>query len=174
VRRLKLTGRAVALAVVAAVLIVSYASSLRAWLDQRSEVALLQSQISERREAIAAMQAELRRWEDPAYVETQARERFGWVMPGETGYRVVGLDGQPLGAADGLGGLTQSAAVTKPDWWTTVWGSVVAAGREERARGDSRRQPVTRIGPARGGQHADTSGVERPPGLVRHLPAEQW
>jgi hypothetical protein len=160
--------------VVAAVLIVSYASSLRAWLDQRSELALLQSQISERQEAIASMQAELRRWQDPAYLETQARERFGWVMPGESGYRVVGLNGQPLGAGDGLSGDTQSVATTKPDWWSTVWGSVVAAGREQPARGDRRREPVARIGPPRGGQHARTSGIERPPGIARNLPAEQW
>ena len=30
-------------------------------------------------------------------MKTQARERLGWVVPGEIGYKVVGADGKPLG-----------------------------------------------------------------------------
>ena len=46
---------------------------------------------------------------DPDYVRTQARERLGWVVPGETGYRVVGADGKPLG-----GGLRSSPRRLRP------------------------------------------------------------
>ncbi len=43
---------------------------------------------------IAELQDIEQRWNDPAFIRNQARERFGWVMPGEVGYRVIGLDGE--------------------------------------------------------------------------------
>ena len=130
-------------------LLVSYASSLRAWLDQRSELATLQSQIAERRAAVAALEEEIQRWRDPAYVESQARERFGWVMPGEVGYRVIGADGKPLGGQDVLADSGADSGRAPRDWWAGLWGSVEAAGRE-RDRESSRRgspTPAKRIGP---------------------------
>jgi len=81
------------LVLVLAVLAVSYASSARAWLRQRNEIADLTAQIKASQAAIDGLQQERRRWNDPAYVKQQAHERFGWVMPGETGYRVSGVTG---------------------------------------------------------------------------------
>jgi hypothetical protein len=161
----------VVLAVVAAVLLVSYASSVRAWLAQRGEIALLQDQISERRAAVVSLRAEMRRWRDPAYVEAQARERFGWVMPGEKGYRVLGLDGRPLGVPLVAGDATADAGASE-DWWNTVWGSVEAAGREPKSAAETRADtPATRI--TRGGavQHATPKQrTQQPAGGSRLAP----
>ena len=41
------------------------------------------------RRDIKALEREKRRWADDEYVKAQARERFGWVMPGETSYQVI-------------------------------------------------------------------------------------
>jgi len=71
------------LVVVVAVLVVSYASSMRAYLQQRAHINDLHAQIDTSERDIKALEREKRRWQDDAYVETQARERFGWVMPGE-------------------------------------------------------------------------------------------
>ena len=145
----RLTGRGVVFALVLAMLLVSYASSLRAWLDQRSELATLQSQIAERRAAVAALEEEIQRWRDPAYVESQARERFGWVMPGEVGYRVIGADGKPLGGPDALLDAGADSGRAPRDWWAGLWGSVQAAGREPDREPSGRRSPTPakRIGP---------------------------
>jgi len=129
--------------VVLAVLFVSYAGSLRAYLSQSSHIEDLEAQIASDQHAIANLQQEQRRWHDEAYVEAQARERFGWVMPGEVGFRVIGSDGQPL---DGSSQLTDPATLGKdPDaqWWTTTVSSIRGAGKDE----DSLPAPARHVGP---------------------------
>jgi cell division protein FtsB len=132
--RARFTGRVAILLLVAAVLAVSYASSARAWLQQRSDISSLRSQIVQSKAAIATLQQDQRRWHDPAYIEAQARLRFGWVMPGEIGYRVIDSHGHVL--SDGGSQLSQPTAAAgpaAPAWWKSEWGSVVAAGSEPAA-----------------------------------------
>ena len=129
--RPRLTRRAVVLVLVLAVLAVSYASSLRAYLQQRQQLSSLSHNIAESRASIARLERERQRWRDPAYVEAQARQRFGWVMPGEVGYQVIGRDGEPLGHTDSLSDPSTLAAARRPAWWQSAWGSVVEAGRPE-------------------------------------------
>jgi hypothetical protein len=109
------------------VLAVSYASSMRAWLNQRSDTNALRTEIVQRQQAIKRLQAATLRWQDPAFVQAQARVRFGWIMPGQVGYRVVGMDGKVLQTGPTL---PAAAAPGRPagEWWQTAWGSVVAAG----------------------------------------------
>lgn len=131
------------------VLAVSYASSARAWIQQRSDINELQATIAARETAVAQLEEDTKRWEDPAYVQAQARLRFGWVMPGETGYRVIGDDGEALG---GTSRLTQprssTPSVDEPDWWESQWGSVVEAGKDPAPKKEEpTREPVTKIRP---------------------------
>ena len=91
---MQITQRAVALLVVVGLLIISYVGSMRIYLDQQSDMATARTQIAERQATIAQLEDELSRWNDPDYNKTQARERLGWVMPGEVGYRVIGTDGK--------------------------------------------------------------------------------
>ncbi|MDX6365155.1 MAG: hypothetical protein QOK30_231 [Nocardioidaceae bacterium] len=153
-------GRAAILLLVVAVLAVSYASSARAWLQQRNDISSLHSQIGQHRAAIAALQQAERRWHDPAYIEAQARVRFGWVMPGQIGYRVIDAQGHVL--SDGGSSLSQppgTASPARPAWWQSAWGSVVEAGNSPTARAVKHtRQPALWIG---GNHHrrADPSGT---------------
>jgi cell division protein FtsL len=147
--RARLTGRAAILLLVLAVLAVSYASSARAWLRQRNEIADLTAQIKASQAAIDSLEQERHRWSDPAYVKAKARERFGWVMPGETGYRVIDDDGHTL--ADGSNQLSDPVAPASgggPEWWQRAWSSVVVAGEPEQAASPDP-QPADKIG---GGQ----------------------
>ncbi|MGV8909705.1 MAG: FtsB family cell division protein [Propionicimonas sp.] len=127
-RGLHLTRRAMVLALVVVVLAISFGQSLRIFLSQQHDLAVAQQQLRDRSAQIADLEAELARWNDPEYVKAQARDRLGWVMPGETGYRVVGADGKPLG-----GGVVieseQELPVGEHDpvWWDRLWGSVRAA-----------------------------------------------
>lgn len=127
-RRPRFTGRAAILVLVVAVLTVSYASSMRAYLQQRAHITDLKSQIAAKEASIDDLEREKRRWHDPAYVQAQARERFGYLMPGETSYVVLGEDGKPLEGESEL--PTPSAALkpVKPAWFDTAWDSVVLAG----------------------------------------------
>ena len=95
-----------------AVLVVSYASSLRAYVEQRRHIASLPSRSSDSEADIAALEREKKRWEDDAYVIAQARARFAFGFPGEIGYRVLDEDGEPLDHEDSLSDPT--AAVEEP------------------------------------------------------------
>lgn len=125
--RPRFTNRAAILLVIFAVLVVSYASSMRAYLRQQQHISDLQDQIASAQRAIAEGEREKRRWKDPAFVQAQARERFGWVLPGETAYQVIGRDGKPLAGDDGLTDPGTVAQPPKDAWWTTVHGSVQQA-----------------------------------------------
>lgn len=127
-RRTRLTGRAAILVLVLAVLAVSYASSLRAYLQQRGQIDDLQAQIAEREEAIADLQREKDRWQDEAYVNQQARERFGYVPRGEVPYIVVGADGEPLEATAELTDPTTVGEGDDSSWYGDVWESMKVAG----------------------------------------------
>ncbi|MDF1603424.1 septum formation initiator family protein [Nocardioides sp. YIM 152315] len=126
-RRPRLTGRAAVLVLVLSLLTISYASSLRAYLDQREHIDDLKGQIALREAEIDDLEREKRRWEDPAYVRQQARD-LNYVMPGETAYVVLDEDGEPL---DGEATLSDPDAVAPRQpraWWSTAWRSVEVAG----------------------------------------------
>jgi cell division protein FtsB len=127
-RRPKLTGRAAVLVLVVAVLTVSYASSMKAYLQQRAHIVDLKQQIAQSEADINALEREKSRWHDPAYVQSQARARFGYLMPGETSYVVLGEDGKPLEAETSL--LPRKSVIVKQPtaWWDTAWQSVELAG----------------------------------------------
>lgn len=126
-RRPRLTGRAAVLLLVLSLLTISYASSLRAYLQQRDHIEDLQAQIALRRAQIDDLEREQRRWDDPAYVRAQARD-LNYVMPGETAYVVLDENGNPL---DSGAELADPAPVDKKPpsaWWSTAWESVELAG----------------------------------------------
>ena len=131
------------LVVVLAVLVVSYASSMRAYLQQRSHIADLRSQIDSSQRDITALEREKRRWKDDAYVENQARERFGWVMPGETSYQVIDRDGKPLERSDELTDPDSVARQVPDPWWDKVYGTLEAADHPKKAP-----TPASRITPS--------------------------
>ena len=115
------------LVLVLAVLMVSYASSLRAYFQQRHEIQQLQSSIAQSQTDISALEREKNRWHDPAYVVSQARARFAFGFPGEIGYRVLGADGKPLDQQDSLS-QPRTSGDGKPEWWQTTLSSIQTAG----------------------------------------------
>jgi cell division protein FtsB len=126
--RSRLTGRAAILVLVVAVLTVSYASSMRAFLQQRSHINALKEKIAEREASIDALESEKRRWDDPAYVEQQARQRLGYVMPGERTYLVLDENGQPLEPEASLADPDEVITTTPTAWYDDAWASVELAG----------------------------------------------
>ncbi|TNM37565.1 septum formation initiator family protein [Nocardioides albidus] len=124
----RLTSRAAILVLVLAVLAVSYASSLRAYLQQRGNITALEAQISEREAKIDDLRDEKRRWEDPAYVAQQARARFGYVARGETPFVVVDANGDPLDASVELADPEQVADPDQRPWYSDAWESMKIAG----------------------------------------------
>ncbi|TGY75654.1 FtsB family cell division protein, partial [Cellulomonas shaoxiangyii] len=97
--------------------------TLSSFVQHRAEVEQLRA---ERDAAVAQnddLEAELRRWDDPAYVVAQARERLSFVMPGETAFRVVAPETVPDVPVVEQGAVGEAAGSTRP-WYSTVWDSV--------------------------------------------------
>ena len=142
--RARFTNRAAVLVVVFAILVIAYASSMRAYLHQRALINNLNAQIAQAETNINALQLEKNRWRDPAYVEQQARLRFGWVLPGQTAYQVLDQNGNPL---TGGNELTDPTTIdpNKPEaWWSKVQQSLDAADHPEKL---VKPTPVTTIAP---------------------------
>ncbi len=117
---------------VVSVLTISYASSLRAYFDQRSHIEELKGTIALRQAAIDDLEREQRRWEDPAFVRQQARD-LNYVMPGETAYVVLDENGEAL---DSEAELTDPATIAPKQpkaWWSRAWRSVELAGNPPKA-----------------------------------------
>jgi len=127
--RSRLTGRAAVLVLVVSALLVSYASSLRAHLDQRSHIIALERSIADSEREIAELRREKTRWDDPAYVEAQARARFAFGFPGEIGYQVLDDDGSPLDAGSTLDAPPAEVGDGRPEWWESTLSSLDAAER---------------------------------------------
>lgn len=126
--RQRVTGRAVVLVLVVAVLAMSFASSLKAYVQQRGQIQALKTEIVERQAAIDALESEKAAWHDPAYVKRQARLRLNYVMPGDRAFVVLGADGEPVGGDAELAEPGTVGAAEPTPWWSTAWGSVTLAG----------------------------------------------
>lgn len=149
----RFTGRAAVLVLVLAVLAVSYASSMRAYVAQRSHMDDLKAQIAAKQADIELLEREKARWQDPVFVQQQARARFGYLFPGEKAYVVVGADGQPLDPAGQLADPDAVPQQTPTAWWERAWGSVELAGNPPPASDpplSQIREPATTIDPEHG------------------------
>lgn len=123
----RFTARALLLVVVALALLTAYTQSVHAWWEQRSQIHALEAKNRQAKSDIAALGDQKKRLEDPAYVRILARERFGWVLPGETGYRVIGAGGKVEGNTGSLG---KAPTPTTGSWSQKLWSSVEAAGKD--------------------------------------------
>lgn len=108
---------------------VSYASSMKAYLQQRRQTIALEHDIASSKADIVRLRSERARWADPAFVRTMAHRRLGFVMPGEIALGVIGADGKPLGhAARSLPDPPGPRQHRQIQWWQAAWASDVAAG----------------------------------------------
>jgi cell division protein FtsL len=125
--RTNLTGRAAVLALVVCLLAISLAYPLREYLAQRGDIGDVRAQVAEQQQSVARLRAEQKRWDDPAYVERQARERLHFVMPGETSYVVLEPDEAP--SPDGVVTSAPRPVAHRP-WFTDLWRTVEVAGKQ--------------------------------------------
>ncbi|WP_138443266.1 septum formation initiator family protein [Sinomonas susongensis] len=84
------SGRIVALAIVLIAVTIMLAPTIRIFFSQRAEIHTIQADIAAKQTNQTNLKDEISRWQDPAYVQQQARDRINMVMPGETSYWVFG------------------------------------------------------------------------------------
>ena len=121
-QRLGLTARRAAiLAAVVCVLTLTIAGPVRTYFAQRTEMKQLSASESALRHQIADLEQQKGKLGDPAYIAAQARERLGFVMPGEIPYQV---QLPPNAALPTDPGSAPTAAATNDPWYTSLWHTI--------------------------------------------------
>ncbi len=62
---------------------------VQTWFGQQQRIAQLTEDVKKSEAAVAAVTADIERWNDAAYVEAQARQRLLYVYPGDVTYLIV-------------------------------------------------------------------------------------
>ncbi len=124
-QRLGFTARRAAiLAAVVCVLTLTIAGPVRTYFAQRTEMKQLAASEASLRQQIAELESQKAKLADPVYIASQARERLGFVMPGDIPYQVQ----LPPGAAPPPGASPQAEAVRNSDpWYTSLWHTIADA-----------------------------------------------
>ena len=124
-RRTGLTGRAAVLGLVISALVLSLAYPLKDYLGQRGQLDRLQHDKQGIEQRVADLERQRRQLDDPAYIQSQARKRLQYVMPGDQVYVVI-TPGQPSGDPATAPAPAPTTGSGQP-WYTRLWGTVDAA-----------------------------------------------
>ena len=117
-----LSARAGAALGVVVVLIAILAIPFKEWITQRARIGELESQLAWHNQRVTELEASLARWDDPAYVEAQARARLHFVKPGEVGYVV--LAEEEARGPETTPTRPMAQAPKGGPWWSGVWTTV--------------------------------------------------
>ncbi len=97
------------------------------YVDQRQQIAALEAAVRLSHEEVADLKAQRERWQDPAYITTQARERLYYVKPGEVVY-LVDNDLPPELAPQERAPVSDQVEAAQTDWMSQLVRSVTEAG----------------------------------------------
>lgn len=122
-----LSRRAAVMAVLLLVVATAISPFVRALVAQQSRIAALEAEVAEREQRVSDLDTELARWDDPAFVVAQARQRFTYVMPGEVGYVVLDDPATADADQDPTGAAAQEVSNAVGSWFGALWTSVQVA-----------------------------------------------
>ena len=125
-RSLQISGFTVAVFVLIVAALVILAPSLRLLVEQQQEIAALEQRVIDQQAVVDELQTEIDRWQDPAYIEAQARDRLLYVYPGDISYLVID-DGLTPQSSDGTP-VSDEIQSTRIDWTRALLSSIVTAG----------------------------------------------
>ena len=124
-QRLGFTARRAAiLAAVVCVLTLTIAGPVRTYFAQRTEMKQLAATEAALRDQIAELESQKAKLADPVYIAAQARERLGFVKPGDIPYQVQlppgVIDPPEASAVDGAAGVAPNA----DPWYSALWHTI--------------------------------------------------
>jgi cell division protein FtsB len=124
-QRLGFTARrAAVLAAVICVLTLTIAGPVRTYFAQRTEMDQLSASEAALRRQIAELEQKKVKLGDPAYIAAQARERLGFVMPGDIPFQV---QLPPTAAAPPQPGADPAKPARNDPWYTALWHTIADA-----------------------------------------------
>jgi cell division protein FtsB len=133
-RSIRLSGFTIATLTVLVLTVVVLAPSLRIFVEQQQQLAQLRAEVEAQKLGVKDLTDERARWDDPSYIEAQARERLNYVYPGEYSYLVIN-DSTTVSASDGQP-ISAQVQTTQVDWVRVLLSSVFTAGLTEDKPGE--------------------------------------
>jgi cell division protein FtsB len=148
-RSIRFSGFSLLMLAIIVLFVVVLAPSLRTLIQQQEQIAQQQHEVAAQKSDVAQKKKDVARWDDPAYIEAQARDRLLYVYPGEQSFLVMGegsgtrrdgnSDGNGNGNGNGNGrgdapttdsGTPVSSTVQTPkvDWVQAMLSSVLESG----------------------------------------------
>jgi hypothetical protein len=112
--------------VVLAALALGYAYPVRVYLSQQAEINRMEAGQEAQRKHIDELAAQVEKWQDDAYVVSQARSRLYMVYPGEIPLVVLWDE---AGAARDAGVTPKAAQPAPAPWYGKLWTSIEVANR---------------------------------------------
>lgn len=125
-RNLQVSGFTVAVLLLIVAALVVLAPSLRVLVEQQQEIAELERRVAEQQAVVDELQTDIDRWQDPAYIEAQARDRLLYVYPGDVTFLVID-DGLTV-ENDEAQPVSDEIQATRIDWTRALLSSIVTAG----------------------------------------------
>jgi cell division protein FtsB len=125
-RTIRLSGFTLLMLGLLILAVIVLAPNLRIFIEQRQQIAALQAEVDGARSSVEELEGDVARWSDPAYIESQARERLFYVFPGDVSYLVVADAAGPT-TANGQP-ISDQIQTTQVDWVRTLLSSVYTAG----------------------------------------------
>ncbi|WP_051224266.1 FtsB family cell division protein [Pseudoclavibacter soli] len=109
------------------------APSIKLYIEQQQQVADLQAEVDAQSSSLTELQQQRARWDDPAYIRAQTRERLYFVVPGETTYVVVDGDSVTESSTDTQATQAPSTDVTttQQNWSELLGQSIAQAGTSD-------------------------------------------
>ncbi|OBK22024.1 septation inhibitor protein [Mycobacterium asiaticum] len=124
-QRLGFTARRAAiLAAVVCVLTLTIAGPVRTYFAQRTEMAQLSATEAALRHQIGELEQRKGQLADPAYIAAQARERLGFVKPGDIPFQVQLPPSAAVAPQPGSEAATQGK---NEPWYTSLWHTIADA-----------------------------------------------
>jgi len=119
------SGRNLAVATVLFVVAITLAPPLQRYFAQRAQINALRVQLHDSQATLEAATNDLARWNDPAYVASQARSRLHYVFPGEHQYIVVGATTSASSSSQAAGKISTDIPAGLP-WYSKVISSITS------------------------------------------------
>jgi cell division protein FtsB len=114
------------LGLVVSALVLTLAYPAQRYLVQQAQISELEQARAVQLARIAELKERKAKWQDPAYVRAQARERLQVVLPGEVGYVILSPSTSPDSTSSAAPAVR--ARVDGP-WYGRLWSGVRAADR---------------------------------------------
>jgi cell division protein FtsB len=138
-RSIHFSGFSLLMLAIIVLFVVVLAPSLRTLIQQQEQIAQQQREVASQKADVTQKKKDVARWDDPAYIEAQARDRLLYVYPGEESYLVMGAEdrsAETTPTTDSGTPVSTKVQTPKVDWVQAMLSSVLQSGLTDETAAD--------------------------------------